>query len=241
MSGVSVVVPVFNGAGSVRALAERLAAVLPGVAERFEVVLVNDGSTDGSWGVIEELAALHPWVRGVDLDRNYGQQAATLCGIRLARHELVVTMDDDLEHPPEAIPALLRRLGEGHDVVYGTAPPARRGWARGVGRAVMRPALFGGLGPEAARELTSLRAFRVGLRDEFARPERRPVLIDLLLARGARRVAFEPVEFGARLSGRSGYSLGKLLAGSLHLLVRARVAGGRGAAYAVRAETGGAR
>src|SRR5688572_12046382 len=96
---VSVVVPVYRSALSLPALAERLAAVLPRVAREYELLLVDDGSPDASWEVVRALAGRHPWVRGIHLMRNYGQHNAVLCGVRAARFEVVVTMDDDLQHP----------------------------------------------------------------------------------------------------------------------------------------------
>src|ERR1700730_9375241 len=104
---VSVVVPVYNGAATLPELVARLATVLAHCAPRSEIVLVNDGSRDASWQVILELAARDPRVRGIDLMRNYGQHNALLCGIRAAAGAVVVTMDDDLQHPPEEIPKLL--------------------------------------------------------------------------------------------------------------------------------------
>ncbi len=86
----------------------------------FELVLVNDGSRDNSWESIRELAAQRPWAQGINLMRNYGQHNALLCGIRSARGEIIVTIDDDLQNPPEEIPKLLAKLAEGYDVVYGT-------------------------------------------------------------------------------------------------------------------------
>jgi glycosyltransferase involved in cell wall biosynthesis len=79
-------------------LVSRLLAALPALAREFEIVLVNDASPDDSWRVIQELAAVHPAVRGIDLMRNYGQHNALLCGIRSARHALVATLDDDLQN-----------------------------------------------------------------------------------------------------------------------------------------------
>ena len=81
LSGLSVVVPVYNSQSSLGELVARLAAVLPACAEHYEVILVNDGSRDRSWDVICELIAKHPWVRGIDLMRNYGQHNALLCGM----------------------------------------------------------------------------------------------------------------------------------------------------------------
>ena len=103
-SGCSVIVPVYNSEGTLRELVVRLAAVLPKVAEQHELLLVNDGSRDGSWGMVCDLAQTYPWIQGIDLMRNYGQHNALLCGIRFARGGMIVTLDDDLQHPPEEIP-----------------------------------------------------------------------------------------------------------------------------------------
>jgi undecaprenyl-phosphate 4-deoxy-4-formamido-L-arabinose transferase len=97
---------------------------------RVEIVLVNDGSRDRSAAVIAGLAASHPGVVAVDLMRNYGQHNALLAGIRAAHHDVVVTIDDDLQNPPEEIPKLLAKLAEGYDVVYGTPLTGQHGWLR---------------------------------------------------------------------------------------------------------------
>ena len=118
-AGVSVVIPVFNSEASLPLLVERLAAVLTALQLPFEAVFVNDGSRDNSWTVIQELAARHPWMQGIDLMRNYGQHNALLCGIRAARYSITVTVDDDLQNPPEEIPRLLAEVKRGADVAYG--------------------------------------------------------------------------------------------------------------------------
>src|SRR5215831_2936237 len=116
---VSVIIPVFNAEQTLGPLLERLAAVRARADVR-EVVLVNDGSRDGSWRAIGELARRYDWVRGLNLMRNYGQHNALLAGIRAARHDVIVTMDDDLQNPPEDIHKLVTKLDDGFDVVYGT-------------------------------------------------------------------------------------------------------------------------
>src|SRR4051812_12818029 len=105
--GISIVVPVFNSEASLALLVERLLRVLPSIAPEFEIILVNDGSRDRSWDVASALAAAHQSVRGINLLRNFGQHNALLCGIRAARFGTTVTMDDDLQHPPEEITALI--------------------------------------------------------------------------------------------------------------------------------------
>src|SRR5262245_57629744 len=108
--GISVVVPCYHSEGSLPPLVERLRAVLPGLAARWEILLVDDSSRDRTGAVAEELAAAHPEVSVIKLMRNYGQHAALLCGIRAARHAIIVTMDDDLQHPPEELPRLVAAL-----------------------------------------------------------------------------------------------------------------------------------
>ncbi|CAG0952429.1 partial heptose III glucuronosyltransferase, partial [Anaerolineae bacterium] len=112
---LSVVVPAYNSAGSLRDLTARLAQVLPTLSRAYEVILVNDGSRDNTWEVIGQIVQDYPWVRGINLMRNYGQHNALLCGIRAAQHEILVTIDDDLQNPPEEMAKLLNKLAEGYD------------------------------------------------------------------------------------------------------------------------------
>src|SRR5437867_4570302 len=99
----SVVVPVYNSQETLPELLAELAKNLPHLAARFEVVLVNDGSRDRSWEMIQQLAGQYDWVRGINLMRNFGQHNALLCGIRAARNDFIVTIDDDLQNPPDQI------------------------------------------------------------------------------------------------------------------------------------------
>ncbi len=129
MKGISAVVPVYQSESSLEELCGELAGTLSGIGMPYEIVLVEDGGKDGAWDVIRRLAASDPKVRGIRLSRNYGQHNALLCGIREARHEIILTLDDDLQHPPSEIPKLLAKLQEGYDVVYGT--PSERVHGRG--------------------------------------------------------------------------------------------------------------
>src|SRR5687768_5494187 len=114
-AGLSVIVPVYRSARILPDLVARLEPVLRASGKSFELVLVDDSSPDESWRVIAELARRHAWVRGLCMMRNFGQHGALLCGIRSARHDVIVTVDDDLQHPPEEIPRLLAELARGHD------------------------------------------------------------------------------------------------------------------------------
>src|SRR5262245_37803019 len=116
MVSLSVVIPVYRGAQTISKLAEALAEELPRISEKYEVIMVEDDGGDHSWQVIQGLSRQYPWLYGIKMMRNYGQHAALLCGIRAAKHEIVVTMDDDLQHSPAEISKLLSELEKGFDV-----------------------------------------------------------------------------------------------------------------------------
>jgi len=213
---VSVVVPVYNGAASLDELVDRLVAALEPVGAPFEIWLVNDGSRDASWERIEARAAADPRVRGLDLVRNFGQHAALLAGIRAARHARIVTLDDDLQHPPEAIPALLAELDRGADVAYGTPSERPHSAPRRLASWAIHALLAGVLGSEVSRHSSPFRAFRTGVRDAFDHYEGSFVTIDALLTWGAGRVARVPVEHAPRKHGRSNYTPARLLRHAFH-------------------------
>jgi undecaprenyl-phosphate 4-deoxy-4-formamido-L-arabinose transferase len=218
VTSISVVVPVYEGAATLPALAERLTAVLEQVADEWEVVLVNDGSRDGSWTQIGALAARDARFRGLDLMRNYGQHNALLAGIRAARHPVLVTLDDDLQNPPEEIPKLLAALAEGNDVVYGSADMPGFGVWRRAATAVTKLALRSVIGSDVAGKVSAYRAFRTDLRDAFADYAGAYVSIDVLLSWGTTRFAAVPVRHDTRAAGRSSYTFGRLATHALNVL-----------------------
>src|SRR5580698_10199341 len=112
---ISVVVPVYNSEPTLVELIQRLTATLRQVGVEYEILLVNDGSRDHSWQTIQQLCGANRRICGISLMRNYGQHNAFLCGIRRARYQVIVTLDDDLQNPPEEIPCLLSKLSEGFD------------------------------------------------------------------------------------------------------------------------------
>ena len=115
----SVVIPVYNSQDVVGATVARVAEVLEAAGLRYQVVLVNDGSRDGSWDVIADLARRSEHVVALDLLRNYGQHHANLAGLRESTGDFVITMDDDLQNPPDQLLLLIDKALEGHDVVFG--------------------------------------------------------------------------------------------------------------------------
>lgn len=116
---LSFVIPVYDEAASLRELAEGIVAHVP-VGETFEILMIDDGSTDGSWEIIVELARRYPCVRGLRLLANYGKSAALACGFLHAKGEVIITMDSDLQDDPKEIPRFLETLRQGpYDLVCG--------------------------------------------------------------------------------------------------------------------------
>ncbi len=208
---ISVVTPVYNGEASVGELCRRLAEVLPRISAQHEVILVNDGSRDRSWETISELCSQFPVVRGLNLMRNYGQHNALLCGIRAAKYDLVVTMDDDLQHPPEEIPRLLARLEEGFDVVYGAPKAEQNGPVRALASRITRLALSAAGGSDVAKNVSAFRVFPTQLREAFAAYQSPFVSIDVLLTWATTRFGATTVAFRPRHSGSSNYTFTKLV------------------------------
>jgi len=214
----SVVIPVYRSEQILDALIERLAKVLPNVADTYEVILVNDGSPDNSWAVIERLARQNHWIRGIDLMRNYGQHNALLCGIREAQYNVIVTMDDDLQHPPEEIPHLIEKLNEGYDVVYGVPRKMPHSWWRNTFSVITKYAVSYIMGFKVVRDISSFRALRASLRNSFVIYNGPDVLVDVLFSWGTSRFASVLVEESPRGVGKSNYNLVKLIKVSLLVL-----------------------
>jgi glycosyltransferase involved in cell wall biosynthesis len=215
---ISVVTPVYNGEASIAELCQRLEEVLPQISAQHEVILVDDGSQDRSWETISELCSRSPVVRGLNLMRNYGQHNALLCGIRAAKYDLVVTMDDDLQHPPEEIPRLLARLEEGFDVVYGAPKAEQNGLMRALASRITRLALGAAVGSDVAKNVSAFRVFRTQLREAFADYQSSFVSIDVLLTWATTRFGAITVPFQPRRSGSSNYTFTKLVRHALDMM-----------------------
>jgi len=201
------VIPVFNEAAGLARLHARLAAVLDGLDRTAEVVYVDDGSVDGSLAALLAIQELDPRVTVVSLARNAGQHAAVLAGFAESRGAVVVTLDADLQNPPEEIVRLLAQIDAGHDVV-GTwresrADPAlRRAVSWGISRLVSRS-----VGVDIRDCGSMLRAYRRDVVDQVVRTAERAPFIPVLAA----SVARSPVDIASahapRHAGRSRYSL----------------------------------
>lgn len=215
---LSVVVPVYNGQETITPLVERLGQVLARLAENYEVILVCDGSPDQSWAVIQQLSARFPWVVGIELMRNYGQHNALLCGVRAARYELTITLDDDLQNPPEEIPILLAKLNEGYDVVFGVPRKMAQTWWRNLASVLSKRIVGYVMGNPSLRDITSYRLFRTHLRQAFENYQGPDLLLDVLLTWGTSRFATVQVDEQPRQVGKSNYNFLKLVQMALTML-----------------------
>ncbi|HAQ70497.1 glycosyltransferase family 2 protein [Salibacteraceae bacterium] len=114
----SIVIPVYRSEKVVERTVETILEVAANHSFSFEIILVNDGSPDNSWGVVEELAKKHIEVRSVNLLKNYGQHTAVYCGIAISKGDYIITMDDDMQNPPSEIPKLIAKIQEGYDLIF---------------------------------------------------------------------------------------------------------------------------
>ena len=214
---VSIVVPVYKGETFIEPLVAELSRTLPTFTGKYEIILVNDGSPDNSWQIICRLTNEYPCVRGIHMMRNYGQHNATLCGVREARYEIVVTMDQDLQHPPAEIPSLLAKLDEGHDVVYGSPLKLPQGLWRNLMTAAIKWILARVIGLPSVRNVSAFRAFRTHLREAFVNFQNPSLIIDVLLSWGTTR--FTSVEVSIPHAERTNYNFRMLVRAATLILI----------------------
>jgi glycosyltransferase involved in cell wall biosynthesis len=216
---VSVVVPCFRSAATLPTLSARIHAVLPGYADDFEIVLVVDGGDRATWTTAAALAGDSRHVRALRLSRNYGQHNALVAGVRAARYDVVVTMDDDLQHRPEEIPTLLAALTEDVDVVYGVAAVEEHGVTRSLASRLAKAALERAMNVRGARQLSAFRAFRTFLRDGFTQLNGPHACLDVALSWGTTQTAAVTVGMDERVHGRSGYTIRMLVRHMLNMML----------------------
>ena len=220
---ISIVVPCYRSKQTLGPLVDAIFAALaePAAAslvKAFEVVLVVDGCVDGTEDVAKELAAAHPEVRAIELRRNYGQHNALLAGIARVKYEVIVTMDDDLQHRPDEILTLLAPLAAGEvDLVYGVAREEEHGfWRSAASRTVKRG--LGLAGVRAAEDVSAFRAFWTVQREGFTHSEDPYVSLDVMLSWTTTLICRVAVQMDQRLVGTSSYSLHTLVRHALNMI-----------------------
>ena len=215
---ISIIVPVYNSQQTLVALHKRLNSVFTKLAGEFEIIFVNDGSVDNSWEEIKILEEKNPSVIGVNLMKNFGQHNALLCGIRKAKYELIATLDDDLQNPPEELPKLIEKLNEDFDVVYGKPEKEQHGLFRNISSVITKIALKTTMGVENAKNVGAFRVFRTQLREAFKQYSGSFISIDVLLTWRTNRFTAVPVKIDDRQFGRSNYTFSKLFVHALNMI-----------------------
>ncbi|GAA6527570.1 glycosyltransferase [Intrasporangium sp. DVR] len=216
---VSVVIPCYRSRATLPDLVRRLHESLPAVVEAFEVILVVDGSPDDTYAVARRLERQHTeTMRTVLLRRNYGQHNALLAGIMRARHEVIITMDDDLQHRPEEVGALVDALADPLvDLAYGVPIEEEHGITRSFASRIVKTGLAAS-GVPNAKDVSALRAFRTDLRDGFAHVADPFASLDVLLSWTTNAVRRVTVRMDNRASGRSNYSLRGLIRHAMNMV-----------------------
>ncbi len=217
-SGVSIIIPVYRSEQILPELYRQVSTAIASLVSAFEIIFVEDAGGDGSWHVIHDLAVTDERVRGIRMSRNYGQHNALLCGIRQARYPVILTMDDDLQHPASEIGPMLAALTPQCDVVYGVPLSEQHGFLRDMASRLTKIALAGAMGVETAPNVSAFRVFRTRLRDAFAEYRSPSVSIDVLLTWATTRFTSIKIRHAPRIAGVSGYTVRKLVRHAVNLV-----------------------
>lgn len=215
---LSVVIPVFNEAPSLGDLHDRLERTLKETGQSYEIIFVDDGSRDGSWEILRAVHAQDRAVRVVRFNRNYGQHAAVLAGMERARGDVVVTLDADLQNPPEEIPRLLARLQGDVDVVGGWRASRRDSWLRRAASWSVNRLTSVIVGVRMRDYGCMLRAYRRAVVQQIVACREASQFIPALANTFATSVAEVAVDHDPRRHGRSRYGLFRLLRLNFDLL-----------------------
>lgn len=208
---VSVVIPIYNEAPNIPALHARLTQVLDGLGRASEVWYVDDGSSDASLGLLRDIAARDARVGVIELRRNAGQHAAVLAGFAACRGATVVTLDGDLQNPPEEIPKLLAQIDDGNEVVGTWRENRNDPLLRRLVSALVNRATAATVGVRMRDYGCMLRAYRRDIVEQIVECDERSLFIPALANTLARRTTEIEVAHAERAAGRSKYKLLKLM------------------------------
>ncbi len=215
---ISVVIPIFNEADNVALLHQRVSQTLAGMGRSYEVWYVDDGSRDTSLDLLRAIAREDPHVGVIELTRNFGQHAAVLAGFAAAQADIVITLDGDLQNPPEEIPRLVAKIEEGYEVVGGWREERQDPFHRRAASALINRLTSLSVGVKMKDYGCMLRAYRRSIVQQIIDCDERSSFIPALANSLAKQTAEIEVEHSDRWSGRSKYNLLKLLRLSFDLI-----------------------
>ena len=206
----SVVIPVFNEESNLCILHDRLSGVMQGLGKIYEIIYVDDGSTDDSFQVLSDLHSQDNHVKVIRLTRNFGQYPAVMAGFNTTRGEIIITIDADLQNPPEEIPKLIGKLNEGYDIVFGVFLRRKHSAFRRAGSKFAKWVLSR-IVPLETTNLSGFRALRSYTIDQLKLLDEKGKFLDGLLCWMGYKVGTVEVTHSERYSGKTKYTQLKLI------------------------------
>jgi len=210
---LSIVIPVYNSENIIDDLIKKVVKSVGDIKtiNSYEILLINDCSPDKSWNKIDHLSKKIPSVKGIDLAENFGQHNAIMCGLKECKGNFVITMDDDLQHPPESIKDIIIKLNEGHDVCYTNYLNRKHplwkkivSWLNNLVSSYL-------LNKPYHIYLSSFRGLKGKIAKELTIYKRNDVYLDGLILKATRNIVMISVPHSQRPHGVSNYNLKKLL------------------------------
>ncbi len=208
---ISVIIPVYNEEECLPELLQRMDAAMEGLGKPYEIIYVNDGSRDGSLKILTEASAANPSLKVIDFNRNYGQHSAVFAGFEAARGEIVVTLDADLQNPPEEVPKLVAKMEEGYDVVGSVRQQRQDSFFRKAASRIINRVTAAVTGVQLHDYGCMLRAYRKDVVKTLCASKEISTFIPVLADLFAGRITEIPVAHAERTKGESKYSFLKLV------------------------------
>ena len=211
MKSLSIVIPVFNSQATIEEVVVRTVQVMNSEKLSYEVILVDDASSDDSWEKIEALARENKNIIGLQLLKNSGQHSANLCGFRHSKNEIIITIDDDLQNPPEEIPKLIKLINEGKDLVYGEFSSKKHNFFRSLGSKVVNYINKNVFDIKTNISFSNFRAIDRKIITHICSENHFKPYIPGLILKYSQNIGGISVQHDERKIGRSNYTLRKLI------------------------------
>ncbi len=209
---ISVVIPIYNEAGNLHTLVERLTTTLNKLQKPYEIILINDGSTDNSEAILQEIHGKNPSnIRVINFNGNFGQHRAIMAGFERVQGDIIVTLDADLQNPPEEIPKLIAVIEQGHDSVGGIRKIRQDNFFRRYASKLNNYIRHGMTGIRMEDQGSMLRAYKKNIVALMAQCEESALFIPALAYSFSSSPAEVEVEHDARFDGKSKYNFYKLM------------------------------
>jgi polyisoprenyl-phosphate glycosyltransferase len=217
----SIVVPVYNSEDSLTELCNRIHKTFIKIKQDYEIILVDDCSKDNSWTIMNQLNKKNRKIKVIQLMKNFGQNSALMCGFNHARGDYIITIDDDLQNPPEELPKMINKINQGYDVVYGVYRKKKHNIFRNAGSIIGKKFFSKVSGIKF--NVTSFRIFTKKVRNEIIKFDSYNVNVNVLLAYISNKVGRCFVKHKKREHGMTNYSLNKLIRYTLDLIFNSTI------------------